>query len=125
MVVFSLICLLAELSYTSFIFVDFLANQTYYANTLCINKDRPELSCKGQCVLMKKLAASTQKKSEKKQQQIVEILDLFENLYFEQKEEDLLVWSTFSAIDTEKIPSHLLRNHNGYLDGPLDPPKIF
>ena len=123
--VFSLLCFVAELSYSSFVFVDYLANQKYYAKTLCINKDKPELSCKGQCVLMKKLAFASQKKSEQKQRQLVEILDLFENLYFEHKDEDLIVWSSISAIDVEKIPSHLLRNHNGYLDSPLDPPKMF
>ncbi|WNJ18664.1 hypothetical protein [Pontibacter sp. G13] len=30
-------------------------NQTYLSQVLCINKDRPELHCKGKCILMQKL----------------------------------------------------------------------
>ncbi|NJN34821.1 MAG: hypothetical protein HC817_11780 [Saprospiraceae bacterium] len=35
--------------------VSFQANRQYYADVLCINKNRPELACQGKCVLMQKL----------------------------------------------------------------------
>jgi extradiol dioxygenase family protein len=35
--------------------VAFQANRQYYADVLCINKNRPELACQGKCVLMQKL----------------------------------------------------------------------
>ena len=35
--------------------VSFQANRQYYADVLCINKNRPELGCQGKCVLMQKI----------------------------------------------------------------------
>lgn len=34
---------------------DYLMNRDYIAEVFCINKDKPELSCNGQCYLMKSL----------------------------------------------------------------------
>ncbi|WP_299106423.1 hypothetical protein [uncultured Tenacibaculum sp.] len=36
-------------------FVEYAINYDYIAKVLCINKDKPEMSCKGKCQLMKKL----------------------------------------------------------------------
>lgn len=36
-------------------FVEYAINYDYISKVLCINKDKPELSCKGSCQLMKKL----------------------------------------------------------------------
>lgn len=35
--------------------IEYYANQDFFANVLCINKDKPELACNGQCILMQKL----------------------------------------------------------------------
>lgn len=37
------------------VWVWFKANQTFIAKELCINRDRPELSCNGKCFLMTKM----------------------------------------------------------------------
>lgn len=37
-----------------------LVNRAKIAETLCINRDKPELHCDGKCYLKKKIAASTQ-----------------------------------------------------------------
>lgn len=37
------------------IYIDFKINQDYIARVLCINRDKPELNCNGNCVLMQKL----------------------------------------------------------------------
>ncbi len=50
-----------------FIYADFKINQDYIAAKLCENRDKPELNCKGKCILMKKLKAAEEK--EKKQEQ--------------------------------------------------------
>lgn len=42
----------------------FYANRTYVARQLCINKDKPELDCKGTCVLTKKLKQAEQKQEQ-------------------------------------------------------------
>jgi hypothetical protein len=39
------------------ILLDYQVNQEYIAKTLCENKARPKLHCKGKCQLMKQLAA--------------------------------------------------------------------
>lgn len=36
-------------------FVEYAINYDYISKVLCINKDKPEMSCKGTCQLMKKL----------------------------------------------------------------------
>ncbi len=36
-------------------FVEYVINYDYISKILCINKDKPELSCNGKCQLMKKL----------------------------------------------------------------------
>ncbi len=38
--------------------VSFKINQEYIAKTLCVNKDKPKLSCNGKCVLAKQIKAS-------------------------------------------------------------------
>lgn len=39
------------------VFAWYEANKQYIAEQLCENRDKPELHCNGQCVLMKKLRA--------------------------------------------------------------------
>ena len=48
-----------------FIALDFYLNQELIANTLCINRDKPELLCSGKCVLNTMLEKSEE--SEKQQ----------------------------------------------------------
>jgi hypothetical protein len=36
-------------------FVTYALNYDYISKVLCINKDKPEMRCKGACQLMKKL----------------------------------------------------------------------
>lgn len=36
-------------------YVEYLANQDYIAEFLCINKEKPELQCNGKCHLVKEL----------------------------------------------------------------------
>ncbi len=37
------------------VYIDFKLNQDYIATVLCINRDKPEMQCNGQCVLMQKM----------------------------------------------------------------------
>lgn len=41
--------------------VEYAINYDYISKVLCINKDKPELSCNGKCQLMKKLEKQQQK----------------------------------------------------------------
>ena len=35
--------------------LEYYSNQDFFAKVLCINQDKPELACNGQCILMQKL----------------------------------------------------------------------
>lgn len=48
------------------VYLSFKINQIYIANTLCINKAKPQLHCNGKCYLAKKLRQAEQQ--EQKQQ---------------------------------------------------------
>jgi hypothetical protein len=50
--------------YVAGVAIWFYANRTYIARQLCINKDNPELNCKGTCVLTKKLKQAEQKQEQ-------------------------------------------------------------
>lgn len=39
----------------SIVYLDFKLRQDYIAKVLCINRDKPELHCNGQCVLVHKM----------------------------------------------------------------------
>jgi hypothetical protein len=44
-----------------FVYAGFTINRKYIAEVLCVNRDRPELNCKGKCYLMRKLKQAEQK----------------------------------------------------------------
>lgn len=43
---------------TGLVWTWFMVNRTYIAQELCINRDKPELTCNGKCVLTLQLKAS-------------------------------------------------------------------
>jgi hypothetical protein len=56
-----LIMLLLTQTFSKWMWVlEYELNKTYIANTLCINKAKPQLQCKGGCQLSKKLAEDEQ-----------------------------------------------------------------
>lgn len=52
--------------------------KNYYADVLCINKDKPEMHCNGQCAFMQKV--KSQEKSETPISNVV--YKLFESLWY-------------------------------------------
>jgi hypothetical protein len=45
----------------AFIYAAFNINKKYIIENLCVNREKPELKCKGSCFLMKKLSKSREK----------------------------------------------------------------
>ena len=43
---------------------DYVINQDYISEFLCINKDKPELNCNGKCYLMQKIKAQNEEKKQ-------------------------------------------------------------
>lgn len=60
------------------VYIDFKLNQDYIARVLCINRDKPELHCEGNCILMQKIKdaqqSDDQDKSQNMQRYVVEIV---------------------------------------------------
>ncbi len=48
-------CLHAQPAVNISVWIDFLANNEYIKEVLCINKKKPKLSCNGKCYLMQQL----------------------------------------------------------------------
>ena len=64
-----------------FVFAGFELNRNYIAESLCENKDKPQLHCNGKCYLMKKL----QQAQEKQKQQEKEVQKhAFQEAFFEE-----------------------------------------
>ena len=119
----TLLSLLVELSIIPAVFIDYLSNQKYYAEVLCLNKDRKELACNGKCVLMQKLDLASHKKDHQSQRQLEDILDLFSSFFHEQNQNllniflpDLKIVSAFSSNGLMYALKHT--------KGLLDPPKF-
>ena len=50
------------------VYIDFKLNQDYIATVLCINRDKPEMQCNGQCVLMQKMNEAQEQTSQEENQ---------------------------------------------------------
>ena len=61
----------------------FKINRQFYAEVLCINKNRPELACNGKCVLMQKLQSQLQTEQKKESDKFHYILErALESIFF-------------------------------------------
>ncbi len=75
-----LLALISSHLSTLFVYAEFKSNQKYIAETLCENKDKPQLNCQGKCYLMKKLKDAEEKeKKQEKETQKKAAYDLFFN----------------------------------------------
>src|SRR5690606_37715172 len=100
------------------VFIDFKLNQDYISKVLCINRDKPQLDCDGQCVLMQKMKgtqdADHPEQSQGSKAQLLEIVSeiapAFQPLYFP------IVQKIFFTFDEEV----LLENFSNI----FHPPKI-
>lgn len=66
-----ILLLMTQAFSTWFVMMSFNLNQDYIAKNLCENRYRPQLNCKGNCVLMKKL-----KEKEKQEKNTPETIKL-------------------------------------------------
>lgn len=79
---YSLVLLTALMLLKAFIvpvvYIDFKLNQDYIARVLCINREKPELHCDGNCILMQKIKEAQQgddqDKSQNTQRYVLEIV---------------------------------------------------
>lgn len=83
------------------VFIDFKLNEDYIAKVLCINREKPQVDCNGQCVLMQKMK-STQDANHPEQSQsskthLLEIISdislLFRPLLFPAVKKEFFVYN--------------------------------
>jgi len=55
------------ITYQTFTVVDFYINRAEIAEKYCVNKEKPQLNCKGQCHLKKKLTVENKNETDEKQ----------------------------------------------------------
>lgn len=89
------------------VFIDFKLNQDYISKVLCINRDKPELECEGQCVLMQKMK-STQDADHPEQTQgakshlleiFSELTALFQPMSFPSAAEDFFAFDESASLE--------------------------
>jgi uncharacterized protein involved in cysteine biosynthesis len=57
------------------VIIRFQANQDYYEQVLCVNKNRPELACHGKCFLMQQLKYEFEQEQSAERQHLQKLLD--------------------------------------------------
>ena len=74
-VAFLLAAVLFQTFATVGVIVQFQINRSYYAEVLCINKNRPELACHGKCVLMQRLQHEFEQSQDAERQTLQNLFD--------------------------------------------------
>ncbi len=59
-----ILLLLSQTFSACFVVMAFRLNREYIANNLCENRTKPQLNCKGNCVLMKKMKQEAEKEKQ-------------------------------------------------------------
>lgn len=105
-----------------YVFFSFKINQDYIARVLCENKNRPELHCNGECVLMQKLKKLDERKSEEKAQllsQMNEILYTTVSFSWETK-------SILTIVENLRYPTvTVIGDLQKYASKLHKPPKVY
>ncbi len=57
------------------VLVQFEMNRKYYADVLCINKNKPELACHGKCILMQRIQSKFEQHQANDRQKLQNLLD--------------------------------------------------
>lgn len=114
-----LLCLHIQPAANFMVWVDFLANNTYIKEVLCINKDKTELQCEGKCYLMQRL----QKQQREQQQEFPQLVHIkYEFLLapFQEKNRNL----SLGTLTRHNFPS--TQKIHTYLEGSdiFHPPRV-
>ena len=86
--------------------VDFLLNQEYIKEFLCVNKGKPKLACKGKCYLMQRLKET---QDEKEQDSPILILVEFDFIWTHCQKEP------FDNVHFKKEEAAFIRYENRYV----------
>ncbi|SUJ27504.1 Uncharacterised protein [Sphingobacterium spiritivorum] len=103
------------------VFISFKINQDYISRVLCENRDKPELSCHGQCVLMKKIKKLEEKEHNQDMQIIKQLNELiYTQITFDWSPVPLIIQST----DTRQYITDTPHMYSAYALSLFKPPRI-
>ncbi len=103
------------------IILSFKVNQNYIARVLCINRDKPEMRCKGKCVLMQRIKASEEKEKKEIPQSIKALKDI---LYCFDASKWLLQRPVGVKGNEHKLTYYQNPSTTAFVNGVFRPPKI-
>lgn len=89
-------------------FVEYAVNYDYISKVLCINKDKPEMNCKGKCHLMKELEKQQEDDFQSLRISMKEYPIGFVKIYSILKEEITLLFKLKSPFFYQKQYSYLM-----------------
>lgn len=99
--------------------VYFYANQDEIEEEFCINKDKPELNCHGQCHLKEEL--QTSKPEVQKEPKMLEVRSL---LVFQYVGQSQIVLPLIIKAEASHFDLDVMRELSGFCDPILDPPEL-
>ena len=120
-----LVTVLIQTFATLGVIVQFETNRSYYAEVLCINKNRPELACHGKCILMQRLNFAYEKEQKTTNQALKNLLD-YELTLFCQRIDALNLNNRLSFPTDKAVANFYSQNHfpQPYCTGIFHPPTV-
>lgn len=101
------------------VFVEFKINQDFISAFLCINKDKPEKKCNGQCHLKQEVEKATSQQ-EDKEPVTIRIRKIIQIVYTQNQFHN----ESLRVVKTKKISSHNIEIPSiCFIDGVFHPPK--
>lgn len=104
--------------------VAFQMNRQYITEMLCINRDKPDLHCDGQCVLMQRIENEVDKASEKGQQMLKNLIEREVVVFFEYMNFDIFLHNDIAVPYHVVDIAYINRKPQSYHTDIFHPPTI-
>lgn len=105
--------------HNSFLTVNFKINQDFIEQEFCINKNKPELACKGQCHFMQEMKKIEQEEQEKQGKTKNTFNEISIHLFLTQD----VINTSFEHYLIVDYPQYIYRISDGYYHKITAPPK--
>lgn len=113
-------CLHAQPSVNVFVWLDYIVNNEYIKEVLCINKEQPKLKCDGKCYLMQQLKKNEIPQGDKKLP--LTLITKIEYIEFAQESINYPNVLTYSKKQSDSY--YLLKMSKGKIEDIFHPPQV-
>jgi len=120
-VIILLSCIHAQPSVNVFVWLDYIVNNEYIKEVLCINKEAPKLKCDGKCYLMQQLKKNEIPQGDKKLP--IPLITKIEYIEFAQESIDYNT-AVLSYSKKQSDFYYLLRISKGKIEEIFHPPQV-